>query len=378
MKVIHYIASLCVVSLFVFTGCVEPFELPETAPDDSLLVVDGHINVELKQAVVKLTRTQNLNEAGAPPLETGAQVSVETEQGENLPLIVQPDGRFLASGIAVAYGKKYRLRIKTRNGKEYLSAFVSAQRTPAIDSVTWNVEREGVQIKVNTHDPNNSTRYYRWEYEETHEYDADMLSLWVYERGQLRWRTREEMIYTCWKQENSKNIYLGSTTQLAEDAVRDFALAFNLGTSGKFTKKYSILVKQSGISREAFDYWQMLKKNTENVGSLFDAQPSLVTGNISRVDSNPEEPVFGYFSVRSMSTSRIFISVTQLKALGIRRPFQDCVREDIGIRRLGEYVGNSNRLVLDETEPNVYGVTTAACADCRLQGGINRKPDYWE
>lgn len=365
-------------AVVMFSGCVEPFELPESAPDESLLVVDGYLNLEQGQATVKLTRTQNLQDEGAAPLETGAQVSLETEQGESQPLIAQHDGNYTASGLGVEYGKKYRLRIKTRNGREYLSAFVSSQKTPAIDSLTWNVEREGVQVRVNTHDPGNSTRYYLWEYEETYEYNASRLSQLVYDRGEVRYRREGEFIYTCWKGDASKNIYLGSTVQLAEDVIRDFPLAFNLGNSKKLNKKYSILVKQYGLSREEFNYWQLLKKNTENVGSLFDAQPSQVTGNITRVDSNPEETVFGYFSVRSMSTKRLFVTAGQLLGNGFRKEYQDCETTDISDSQVPMFLSSGYNLVLEELSPSGYSTAPVACADCRVQGGTNVKPDFWE
>ncbi|WP_018477202.1 DUF4249 domain-containing protein [Pontibacter roseus] len=384
MNTIYKLLTLWVATLTLLTGCVEPFELPESAPDESLLVVDGHVNLELGQAMVRLTRTQNLNEEGTPPAETGAQVSVENEQGESTGLIAQPydDGLYMFTGIRLEYGEKYRLRIKTRSGREYLSEFVSSQKTPAIDSLTWNVEREGVQVRLNTHDPRNSTRYYRWEYEETYEYTAAMQSNWLYEAGQVRWRTPAESIFTCWKTEPSTNIYLGTSVQLAEDVIRDLPLAFGNGNSRKYSKKYSILVKQYGISREEFEYWQMLKRNTENVGSLFDAQPSQVTGNIARVDGgNPEESVFGYFSVRSMSTKRLFISVDELSAHGFKKEYQSCDYITVGFRQLAEYM-NYN-LILDEIPPSpgggpAYIIAPVACADCRVLGGENRKPVYWE
>jgi hypothetical protein len=50
-----------------------------------------------------------------------------------------------------------------------LSEFAEVRITPQLDSVSWKQENNGVRIYASTHDPNNNTRYYKWDYEETWE-----------------------------------------------------------------------------------------------------------------------------------------------------------------------------------------------------------------
>jgi hypothetical protein len=104
---------------------------------------------------------------------------------------------------------KYRLRIRTTDSKEYLSAFVSLIQTPAIDSITWAPIDNGVQIYVNTHDPANKTWFYRWDFQETWEYHSAFSTSLIYRNDVMQSRTPEETkIYTCWKNASSTGINL--------------------------------------------------------------------------------------------------------------------------------------------------------------------------
>jgi len=58
---------------------------------------------------------------------------------------------------------------------------------------------------------------------------------------------------------------------------------------------YSIEVTQYALTPEAFTYWELLKKNTEQLGSIFDASPSSSLTNIAAINS--KDLVIGYVSV---------------------------------------------------------------------------------
>ncbi|MDO3626770.1 DUF4249 family protein [Mucilaginibacter sp. BT774] len=64
----------------------------------------------------------------------------------------------------------------------------------------------------------------------------------------------------------------------------------------KLSVEYSILVKQYALSADAYKFYANLKKNTEQLGSIFDAQPSAIRGNIHFV-TTPAEPVIGYLCI---------------------------------------------------------------------------------
>jgi hypothetical protein len=94
-------------------------------------------------------------------------------------------------------------------------------------------------------------------------------------------------------------------------------------TSEKLGFKYSILVRQYALTPDAYNFYINLKKNTEQLGSIFDAQPSQISGNIHSV-TNPSEPVLGYISVGSVASQRIFISQRILPAWVATSAYSGC------------------------------------------------------
>ena len=56
---------------------------------------------------------------------------------------------------------------------------------------------------------------------------------------------------------------------------------------------------------------QKMKKNTEQVGTLFDAQPSQISGNFKCL-TNPGELVIGFVEVTEEQTKRAFIYNSQV------------------------------------------------------------------
>ena len=96
-------------------------------------------------------------------------VTVEGKDNTTRQLTMNGDGIYTSPNLNLVLNQEYRLRIVTANGKEYLSEYVVAKKTPLIDSVSFRQNDKGVQIYVTTHDNTNNTRYYLWNYDETWE-----------------------------------------------------------------------------------------------------------------------------------------------------------------------------------------------------------------
>lgn len=164
--------SILSLALYLLYSCVQPYLPPEIIHSGSFLVVDGSLNINpLATSQIKLSRTQNINEKEPPKVEREATVRAEGDKGSNFQFLEVQPGTYTLGAVAYSENEKFRLHIRTKNGKEYISLFVPAMQTPFIDSVTYRVspDKTGVQINVNTHDPLNKTRFYRWNFEETWE-----------------------------------------------------------------------------------------------------------------------------------------------------------------------------------------------------------------
>lgn len=362
--------------LMLLTGCIESFSPPEVGNDEHYLVVDGFFNVSgTDTSRIELRRTQNVNQTDQPIIEKGASITVEAEKGGIYTFTEADTGSYVLPPATYDMADKYRIRIKTENGREYLSEFVTVSRTPAIDSVTYKLDtrQDAMVFYVNTQDEQNRTQFYRWKFEETWEYVATYFSALEVVNNKLV--TRAENINRCWGSKKSGSILLGSTVRLSNDIIKDLPLNTVPVSSNKLYIRYSILVKQYGLSRPAFEYWTDLSKSTQLTGSLFDPQPGTVTGNI-RNTSDPRELVFGYFSASTEESKRIIIT----PELG---RFPRCTEPDTIPVLCGQEDApcafNTQKLLLTYWGPRAEQVLVASaeCTDCRTAGGTNKRPSFW-
>lgn len=370
-KILVIILAVFALMTFIY-GCIEPFSPPEVNSDERYLVVDGFLNVGNDTSKIELRHSQNTNETAAMIAETGAKLSVSGEKGEKYDFVETKNGMYILPPVNVSLSGKYHLSIKTRDGKEYVSEDVPVVVTPAIDSVTYNYDqdRDAMVIKVNTHDPTNKARFYKWKFEETYQYRTAYYSGLEVDLIKKEIVSRKEDISMCYQTVSSTNIMLGSTIKLSSDEIRQLPLNIvEIGTN-KFYIKYSILVKQYGLSRAGFEYWTDLAKTTQGTGSLFDPLPSQVTGNIKST-TNPKELIFGFFSASTVATKRIFIS----PGLGT---YPRCVAPDTIL--VSDAIKNPSGLLISYApeQPNKVLQTSGYCADCRTQGGTIVKPSFWK
>ena len=356
------------------SGCVDPYRPPEITQPDSYLVVNGFFNSAPGTTTsIQLSRTQNLTDTKTPIAETKAQVTIESQNKVTYALNEGSAGTYTLSGVTPLPGETYRLHIHTTKGTDYYSDYVSVNTTPPIDSVSWHVENEGVQINVNTHDPQNNTHHYRWEFDETWEYTAAYYSSYEYEQKSKQIIVRNEPVYRCWGSASSKNLMLGSTARLSQDRVSQFPLTAIEGSSIKFQHRYSILVRQYALSQTGYEYYDQLAKITQNIGSIFDPQPSQITGNI-RSSTNPADLVLGFFRVGTVVSKRIFIDRAQLPAWLTNTGFSSCTIDTMTVMKI-EF---NQPGIITGLDPGAYLTSSFECIDCRLRGGVTKKPDFWE
>jgi hypothetical protein len=292
----------------LFASCKDVYNPTVKNADLNYLVVEGNI-VLGDSTFIRLSRTVAVSDTSIIQPERNATVSVEADDGTSFQLQNQFDGIYFSPPLNIDVAKTYRLHIFTADGKEYASEYVPVNLTPPIDSISWKLDpNKGVTIYANTHDATNNTQYYRWQFVETWEHGPKYLSELIYDETieYVRKRKPEEQIYRCWNIVTSGQIILTSTTGLSADVVHEKPLVQIPYGSEKIDRVYSINVTQNALTKEAFEFWTNLSKNTEQLGSIFDPQPFADFGNIHCL-TNAEEPVLGYISACSTTQTRIFI-----------------------------------------------------------------------
>jgi len=354
-------------------SCKEPYAPPAVTIDYNYLVVEGIISSG-QPTRIQLSRTKRLTDTVLFVPETNASVFVQSEHGENHPLQHISNGVYESASLTLNPSDRYRIRIATVN-KSYVSNFEPVKTTPAIDSLTWEQDRD-VFISVNTHDPANNTWYYRWEYEETWEYWAWFDSNLGYMNGQIYFRDSADLLNKCWTTLRSTDVLLGTSTKLSQDRIDKKVVAVVPNETDKIGIRYSILVKQSALTQKAFEYWETLRKNSRDLGNIFGVQPSQLIGNIKCV-TNPEEPVIGYITASSVTEKRIFIRRSDVLTWIVPTQLPYCTQRILH--------PDSVFYALQDTSyaPAYYitggGVAIAknSCVDCRRKGGVTKKPAFW-
>lgn len=378
-KLLYY-TTLLLITLAI--SCREPYEIDSGFGQGGFLVVDGYINIGEGVTTIKLSRTTPIDVAATQVAETGATIFIEDDQF-TYPLSELAEGIYVSEELELPLGRDYRVRIITSDDKIYLSEYTSAVETPKIDSVTWQQNDEGVKIFVNTHDPLNQTHYYQWQYEEVWEVQSPYLSLIKYENGQFINRSNHEItdMRTCWRYETNESLNIASSDLLTNDVISPHTVLSIPQSNQRLAVRYSILVKQHALNQQEHEFFQILLKNNENLGTFSDPQPSQLVGNIKGENTN--EIVVGFVGAYTTETERIFINRDDVLAWRYSSACEEFVllfNEDDIPFYMNYHTPTRYQAELVDGQPVQTGVvaTLDACADCRLSGGTNVIPPFWD
>jgi hypothetical protein len=372
--------KIIAVLLFIFIGCKEAYVPPVHSSNKSFLVVEGFINNGQDSTYISLTHTFSLNDTGSVTPELHAQLTVEGKDNSSYPLKEWGNGKYGVTSLALNNSLQYRLHIRTTAGKEYVSDYLDLKASPPIDSVSWKRTGEGLQIYANTHDPQNASHYYRWDYQETWEFHSVYYTYLQWVNDQIQ-PLSPDPYYTCWKYASSTTVLLSSSTKLATDEIYQSPIELIPSNSWLISVRFSILVKQYVLTADAYNYWSDLQKNTEQIGSIFSPQPFADKGNIHNV-ADTSEQVVGFLSAGTLQKQRIFITPGQIPDW---RPgtYEDC--NETNVTRLDSlfyYLHAGNNLPIDQVEtPSGSGkyqwnIAATSCINCTLIGTL-AKPSYW-
>ena len=377
------IASLI---LLMLGECRKPYNLPAIAGTNGYLVVAGVINPGSDSTIIKLSRTVNISSKTTTKPVLGATLNVESDQHTTYPLTETGNGFYSAPGLNLDKTHTYRLNIKTADNKQYQSGFEQVVITPPIDSLGFNITTipdTGIQIYANAHNSNSAPRYFRWDYNENWQFFSKYISNYISNGSSMVQRTPDQYVSTCFSSDASADIVLGSTVKLSQNVIYQNPLIFISSKSEKIESKYRVFVRQYALTSSAFTFWTNLKKNTEQLGSIFDALPSEIPGNIHCI-TIPSEPVVGYISVSTVQTKIMFINNRQLPSWTPSYPYA-CTLDSAGPRPwlpLPTLILSPEALLgVDAIGPVVnpigYTYTERDCADCSIRGSL-KPPPFWK
>jgi hypothetical protein len=385
----NYFKPVGAILLLLFAKCKQVYDPHIEAKTTGLLVVEGFLNTGQGPTTIRLSRSTGLQDVSLDP-EFSAQVTVEGNDGSNFVLDDNGGGVYSNAQLVLNNGAKYRLHIRTLDGKEYASDYTPVKYTPLIDSITWQRENDGLRIYANARDPQNDTKYYQWKYEETWEIHSAFYTSIKYIRDTIRTNdvialvyrlpdhNADTTLYKCWNTLNSSSIILGSTEKLTTDVVY-LPVQYIEPHSEKLSVLYSINLRQYAISHDNYLFLQKMKKNTEQLGTIFDPQPSEISGNIHCL-TDSTETVIGFIEATQEQVKRIFISNSEVPGWNYDPGCGEVIIDNQldSIKRHGNDLYPTTPASLGDfgAIKTFFATNDKNCMDCTFRG-VSQKPFFW-
>jgi hypothetical protein len=379
---------LVILVIFSAVMCRKSYEPPEIKASSHILAIDGVINMGAgSSSQFVLTRSRSLLDSVTDLPELGAQVMIRDAAGISYPLIDSgTNGIYISDPLNLDPGQKYQLSVTIAEGSKYISDLVTPKLSAPIDSVNWELVTdpsfgtEVVNVYVNSHDPSNNTKFYRWDYLETWQHLSTYETFWTLGPDNLEFGLfPNQTTHTCWSTGLSASIALGTTITLSSDVISQIKMATISKNDPKMDIRYSMLVRQYPLDQQAYTYWLNVQKNSQSLGGLFDIQPGQLPGNIHGV-TNPKDPVVGYVSACSIAEKRIFIGNDQLPGWQsnptVNCPITFTFPPDPNNIVYWNYPDSNYQLYY--YSGGIMLITYKNCLDCRYQGGTIIKPDFWQ
>ena len=363
--------------------CKKPYAPPAIMAGNHFLVVDGIINTGAGAVTsIRVDRTRNLADSiqgGIPELK--AQVAIVAGNGAVFTLHDTAGAGFYTSvPLNLDPKQTYKIAITTADGRKYASDLVPNKETPLMDSLYYE-EPGDFTVYVDTHDPSGNTRYYRWDYTETWEHDSQLMSGWIVVNNFIVPQDSTNQRTNCYTTVNSTNILLGTSEKLSTDQISRMPIRVIRNGDPIINQKYSILVRQYALTQEAYNYWNLIQKTSQKLGTLFDLQPSQLIGNIHCL-TNPDEPVIGYMSASSIQQQRIFVYQSELQNWIHNPPAYQCDTLEIPVDqtdyRIYTYPDSIYTAYYFISIHGPLVLVSRTCVDCTLFGGSTVKPSYWK
>jgi|TARA_R100000479_G_scaffold130736_1_gene68747 hypothetical protein len=393
LKLKKYSALLLLLISVILYGCIEEIDL-ETETFESALVIEATITDKNEQQTIMLSRTFQFEEDG-PAAESNAQVIVLDETGTqyNFQESDIAGQYFSTTNFAAQPNQNYQLKITTASGRNYESEAVQLPEGTQIDNLyaEENINQQGIKgaaILLDSYNPEGTSNYYRFEYVETYKiisrFASDQDLIVVSENPpqfDLIPKTQEEEV--CYVTVASTSILLANTNSFTEDRLSGYQVRFIERVDPIIAQRYSILVNQNVISREAYTFYETLKSFSESESLFSQIQPGFIEGNITSL-TNENEKVIGIFNATAVSSKRIFFNYIDVFDVDDGPPGlflgDNCGLNSPDPRALVPIIQNNTaKFVRNGTVEGGEGPYTVAprfCVDCTVFGS-NEVPEFW-
>lgn len=367
--------------LLAGSGCRDPFEPNVADTDLQYLVVEGFIETNAIETKIRLSRTSPIGSTTDIRAEIGANLRLIADSGEIWPFSEGLPGDYHLTAT-LDNQQQYQLEINLRDGSKYLSKSLKPIVSPAIDEVGFYRDEFGVEIYLSTQGTMDAA-YFLWQYEEDWIFWPGVTSFLKFENGVVSTRSEDERIDRCWMSTVDPKIVLQNAARFENNTILQRELVRIPILSEKLTKRYSINVKQWALDQEAYDFWEILRKNSDDIGGIFSPLPSFMPSNIIPLEGTSVKAI-GHVGMGQSASKRIYINNADVQPWRVFIPeYEYCIifPDTIPPSEVHLAFNNIDRVPAREIWEGMfligYHAATKECTDCTMRGN-GKAPAFWE
>ena len=316
------LTSLC--SLLLLTSCIDKTDVSYNL-NSSVLTVEGQVS-DTAPTVVNLTYSQTNGRSVYTETIKNAKVEILVGDGSKISLIETNPGTYETnSDFRGKINQTYQLVFKLMNGTTYQSTVEKLIGVPEIKKIYHSFNPNGIldgtgkrvlgatfDVYVDFEDPADQKNFYLWKWQL---FEKQGICL-TCEQGYLNSFTQKcvttmnrsptydyECNGNCWEILYSQDINILSDVFTNGKNV----IGRKVAPIPYYSEQGCLVeIQQVGISSEAYQYYALLRDQSQTTGTLTDTPPATVVGNVTNTLNNRER-VVGFFGAAATRSIRYWI-----------------------------------------------------------------------
>ena len=384
--------------MVTFASCIEEFKLPLPVQEESGIVIQGNLFMNA-ESVIYVNKPQAIGSKRKLESIADAEVCIISQDGteSNKAIYDKENERYITAATELNPEQSYAVKV-IANGETYQSEFLQILQTPEITDLNYKEQEDGVSVHISTEGSNDASRYYMWAYEEDWEFHAE-INIAKFAKGEIDYHSyiysqingAFNPYYYCWRNNHSSQIFLYDTSVLENNRITDHELYRISIDDQRISYIYSVLIKQWSIDAKTYEYYQTIKKQSEDAGGLFSPMPVEIKGNVT-CTSNSSKRTYGNVIASNVTTKRLFIYasdfqqlVSQYTTCDYYLTAEEAAKKDPTGRWKDEWrreVRNGGAVILTGNTTGEITQWSALyikqCVDCRTKNGASKqRPYFW-
>lgn len=335
-------------TFFVVASCVDPIHFDSPPPRD-LIILDGAITDDEGPYVVRISRGLRLEADTMAMPVTGAKIVLHSNEGEVESLTEVEPGKYQTGGvIRGVVGNSYYIDLEMPDGATFASQPEEILPSGAVTNIRYQYEARVVkkfygELPADVFnifiDADNAAAgadsYVRWRFSGTYKVttNPELHTTWL--QGCCRFETpypcsgfevepgprggavlvkkRECTCCTCYVKDFESSPRLSDNEFAFGQEFRNLKVGEVPITRSTFFEKYRVEVEQMTVTKNAFDFFKVVRSQKDGAASLFQVPPGRVRGNIKPVNADYE--IIGLFWGASINRKAIYIKESDLPYL---------------------------------------------------------------